>query len=262
MAVEPFRSSDVVPARALYGFHHATALKLGDRSTVDCFHGLAGGSDDVMVQSAGYDAVALAELVYQRWPAHRLARIDSCEDLTGPDAWPMLLEVVARLHERFPRVKFSQIGPRFGDSDQGTTIYGGSRKSRAFTRFYQKGLQLGMGDPTWCRAEIQVQPQSSEKMLFAGRSASDYWGVAAWTQYAHELISGLQVQRIHGPPPALTDLQRRFLHMRRQYGATFIDMSKLVGVDEAARQLLEPIGADDVSPAAVGSESRGGSPLH
>jgi hypothetical protein len=127
--------------------------------------------------------------------AHRVSRMDACEDYSAVGAFDSLVALLDRCKD--PRVRSDEIRPR--DGDRGRTIYFGSPASRVYVRCYEAGKmkeRLHFNRPDWARVEAQVRPgKAIEKQIAASCSALDAWGFGAWTQKAAAELAQVDVPR-------------------------------------------------------------------
>jgi len=155
--------------------------------------------------------------------AHRVSRMDACEDYSAPGAFDQLVAVLDRCKD--PRVHSDEIRPR--DGDRGRTIYFGSPSSRVYVRCYEAGKmkeRLHFGRPDWARAEAQVRPgKSIEKMAAAFVSPLEAWGFGAWTKRAAEELSQVEVPRF-APDTTPPTFDRTTLYLARAFRRHFEEM--------------------------------------
>lgn len=153
--------------------------------------------DTAYFEFKGARTPAAVEAIRRHWSdAHRVSRMDSCEDYAEPGAFESLVALLDR--HKDPRVKSDEIRPR--DGDRGRTIYYGSPTSRVYVRCYEAGKmrdRLHFNLPHWARAEAQVRPgKAAEKAIAAKCSPLEAWGFGAWTQRAATELSRVEVARI------------------------------------------------------------------
>jgi hypothetical protein len=191
------------------------------------------------------DAVAT---IRRHWAdAHRVSRMDACEDYSEPGAFESLVALLDR--HKDPRVKSDEIRPR--DGDRGRTIYYGSPTSRVYVRCYEAGKmkeRLHFNRPDWARAEAQVRPgKSVEKAIAARCSPLEAWGFGAWTQRAAEELARVEVARIErlDEPPTF---ERTTLYVARTFRRHFEAMLEDFGSWRCIGSELEAVWkADDES---------------
>ena len=77
------------------------------------------------VIGSGACAQVLADVVREHFPAHRVSRLDSCEDYYHADAYEHLRKLALKIGNEH-RVKCREIVKPMKDSDDGRTLYLGS----------------------------------------------------------------------------------------------------------------------------------------
>jgi hypothetical protein len=193
------------------------------------------------------DAVAT---IRKHWAdAHRVSRMDACEDYSAAGAFESLVALLDRYKD--PRVKSDEIRPR--DGDRGRTIYYGSPTSRVYVRCYEAGKmkeRLHFNRPDWARAEAQVRPgKAAEKTLAAKCTPLEAWGFGAWTHRAAEALSMVEIERFvrNDPPPSF---DRTTLYVARTFRRHFEEMKADLGSWGCIGLELEAIWALDDESAA------------
>jgi hypothetical protein len=181
----------------------------------------------------------------RHWPqAHRVSRMDACEDYSAPGAFGSLVALLDR--HKDPRVQSIEIRPR--DGDRGSTVYFGSPSSRVYVRCYEAGKmkeRLHFAKPDWARAEAQVRPgKSAEKLAASVCSPLEAWGYAAWTRRAAEELSQVDVPRF-APPSTVPTFDRTTLYLARAFRRHFEEMRADFGDWECVGRELEAVWAAD-----------------
>ena len=178
------------------------------------------------VVATGDKAPALASLLRESFPSHRVSRFDAAEDFDRVGAFADLTRVMGEVAAE-NHVKGLWITP--DDPDEGATYYLGGKSSAVTCRCYQKGLQLRktvhpglqpMISTDWARLEIQVRPPKQlGKIIAATLTPEQAWGFAGWSQALALAALNLNIPRVEGlcwKPQS--DDDRAFDWMCRQYG--------------------------------------------
>ena len=176
--------------------------------------------------ATGDKAPALAAMLRESFPEHRVSRFDAAEDFDRVGAFADITKVMGVVAEE-NRVKGLWITP--DDPDEGATYYLGGKSSSVTCRCYQKGLQLRKTvhpslqpsiSADWARLEVQVRPPKQlGKMLAATLTPEQAWGFASWSQALALAALKLDIPRVDGlcwKPQS--DDDRAFDWMCRQYG--------------------------------------------
>jgi hypothetical protein len=190
------------------------------------------------VKSSGDNAPALANLLRQLFPDHRVSRLDVCIDMRGDGLFDDLVRLMSSTG-RAHRLKGEKIIP--DDLDDGSTYYLGSRTSPLRVRCYEKGKQLHKltGDPVWrmffdwTRLELQVRPEKSFKDAASKMEPEEFWGCAAWTR---DLATGaltMNPEPVAMKPTRIADHERAMRALTAQYGATIQRQVSKLGSWEA-----------------------------
>lgn len=210
---------------------------------------------DAMIDTAYFEfkgarTPVTAGAIRKHWPSkHTVSRADACEDLEHPDAF----ETVTRMFDaaKDPRVQSLLMAPR--DGDRGRTIYWGSTQSRVYVRLYEAGKmkeRLHHGRPNWVRPEGQFRPgKAAEKLLAATLTPLEFWGLAAWTKRAAEMLCQVDVPR-YAPASDPVEFDRATLYLARAFRRRFEEMRENLGDWECIGREIESIWRADDDAAA------------
>lgn len=196
------------------------------------------------VKSTSDHAPALAGVLRERWPDHRVSRLDVAVDYRGEGAFEdtvRLMSEVGRSH----RMKGEKIIP--DDLDDGSTYYLGSRASALRVRCYEKGKELfkKTGDPVWrnffdwTRVELQVRPEKSFKVAAARMQPEEFWGCAQWTRDLASGVLDLNPEAVTMKPTRIADHERAMRALTAQYGPTILRQVAKLGSWEAFTEDLQ-----------------------
>ena len=234
-ACEAFELAGVEMIRPRHGYRYAAAVTRGDRRLAEV---LWGGNPGCHVIGTGEDAPAVSELLRERWPVHRVTRVDVAEDYAAPGVWDELVSVVLELADRH-ELKVRHVGD-FHRQEDGRTVYVGAPSSVGRVRVYEKGLQVG-GDPDWVRVELVARPSRREaRVAMAALSPPACWGVTSWCAELAEELGAEAVARFKaGTVYQPGNVERARAALLHQYGKTLTGWA-----DEAGgwSQLGEVIG--------------------
>ncbi len=208
---------DVRPVKGLYSYDRGAQLHRGDRVLVTAYWGGVNGDDSTHLQGTGADAPWVVNQVRTRWPAHRVARADVCEDFVAPGMWQRLSEIGLRV-ARDHRLKTNTVGDWIDGLD-GRTLYLGARTARMRCRVYEKGIQVG-GDRDWVRAEVQVRPSGEGKTALCALEPAQILGASSWTRDLADALGmpDIAAVRVRDPWQPSED-QRALSFCLQQYGA-------------------------------------------
>jgi hypothetical protein len=182
--------------------------------------------------------------------SHAPSRLDSAYDVRGSTAMAQLHAIAVEFEARIG-LKLDYAGASLDNRDRGTTIYLGSRKSQAFVRVYEKGLQLasqmglvGADIPDelrdWVRIELEYKPDKRPARLKAtGLSPRALWGCSPWTREFASVALSLNVERVKMTERRETNQDRSMRYLVQQYGPTILRQVELLGSWEAFGQDLQ-----------------------
>lgn len=207
--------ADLRPARPMHGYTHGAEIVRGDRVLVRALYGGANGSH-VHCWASGDETEWFAAQVRERWPAHRVTRVDAAEDFTAPNAWQLLSTIALEAADLFG-VQVTHQGD-FHRGEKGRTIYVGSRTSASQLVVYEKGKQLG-ADPNWVRMEARVKPKGEARERLAVALPLEVWACANYLRQVAQRITRQDVDAIRvGTVYRPADDARAWAALMRQYG--------------------------------------------
>lgn len=222
-------------SRPLRNYDSAASFVVGDQTRFKINFGGQNAEHGPNVIGSGPSADILANLIREHFPAHRVSRLDSCEDYYHPDAYDYLRRVALKIAKE-QRVQCREIVKPLVDSDDGRTLYLGSQTSAVSMRIYEKGKQLGNASE-WVRAELQVRPQKETKALIAYLNPTDVWGLSKWSHAMGLQLGKKGLQRVDAQIYQPSDHDRAYRFMLKQY-----------------RRVLEQMLSSHGSPEAVGAQ--------
>lgn len=190
------------------------------------------------VKATGSHSGTLANWLRDRFPVHRVSRLDVALDYRGDDAFSDTVRVMGELGRKH-RLKGNKILP--DDPDDGSTYYLGAPSSPLRVRCYEKAKQLykESGDTVWrnvwdwTRLELQVRPQKTFKETAATLAPDQFWGCSTWTKALVDSVAGLNVEKVDMKPTRIHDHERAMRFLVKQYGATMERQIAKLGSPEA-----------------------------
>lgn len=221
--------------RPLKNYDSAAAFVVGSETLFKINFGGQNAEHGANVVGSGGSAQVLADVLRSRFPAHRVSRVDSCEDYHHADAYDYLRKAALRIASE-QRVNCREIVKPLAHSDDGRTLYLGSQTSAVSMRIYEKGKQLGCGTE-WVRAELQVRPQKDIKAIVAMLDSTEVWGISKWSHAMALQLGKKGLQRVDAQVYEQSDHDRAYRFMIKQY-----------------RKVLEQMLASHGSPEAVGAQ--------
>lgn len=207
---------DWMEARALKGYDYGAQFVVGDQVLYRINYGGHNEEHGANVIGSGGSAPKLAEVIREHFPGHRVSRLDSCIDYHHKDVYDYLRKK-ALIIAREQKVQVREIVKPLEESDDGRTLYLGSKTSVVSMRIYEKGKQLGCGDE-WVRAELQVRPQRDTKAIAAYLSPLEVWGLAKWAHTMAVQMGNKELQRVEPQIYQPSDHDRAYRFMLKQYG--------------------------------------------
>lgn len=221
--------------RPMKNYDSAAAFVVGNETKFKINFGGQNEEHGANVVGSGAHAQALADVVRDRFPSHRVSRLDSCEDYFHPDAYDYLRKLALKIGKDHG-VKCREIVKPLPESDDGRTLYLGSQTSAVSMRIYEKGKQLDCGKE-WVRAELQVRPQKELKSMIAHLDPTQVWGLSKWSHAVGVQLGKKNLQRVDAQVYQPSDHDRAYRFMLKQY-----------------RKVLEQMLASHGSPEAVGAQ--------
>lgn len=217
--------------RPMKNYDAAAAFVVGSETRFKINYGGQNEEYGANVIASGPCAQVLADTVRDRFPSHRVSRLDSCEDYYHCDAYDYLRKVALKIGKTH-RVQCREIVKPLSDSDDGRTLYLGSQTSAVSMRIYEKGKQL-QSDPEWVRAELQIRPQKEQKSLIAHLNSTEVWGLAKWSHDMAVQLGKKDLQRVDAQVYQPSDHDRAYRFMLKQYKKVFEQMLASHGSPEA-----------------------------
>lgn len=221
--------------RPMKNYDSAAAFVIGNETRFKINFGGQNEEHGANVVGSGAHAQALADVIRDRFPSHRVSRLDSCEDYYHEDAYDYLRKVALRIGKQH-RVQCREIVKPLPESDDGRTLYLGSQTSAVSMRIYEKGKQLDCGTE-WVRAELQVRPQKEMKSIVSLLNPTAVWGLSKWSHQMSVELGNKNLQRVDAQVYQQSDHERAYRFMLKQY-----------------RKVLEQMLASHGSPEAVGAQ--------
>lgn len=221
--------------KPLRNYDSAAAFVVGNEARFKINFGGQNAEHGPNVVGSGSSAQVLADLVRERFPAHRVSRLDSCEDYFHPDAYEYLRLAALKI-AKDQRVRCREIVKPLTHSDDGRTLYLGSETSAVSMRIYEKGKQLGR-ETEWVRAELQVRPQKDIKRFASMLNPTEVWGLSKWSLAMAQQLGKTDLKRVDMQVYQPSDHERAYRFMLRQY-----------------RRVLDQMLACHGSPEAVGAQ--------
>jgi len=221
--------------RPMRNYDAAAAFVVGNETRFKINFGGQNEEHGPNIVGSGACAQVLADVVREHFPAHRVSRLDSCEDYYHADAYDYLRKLALKIGKEH-RVQCREIVKPLKDSDDGRTLYLGSQTSAVSMRIYEKGKQL-QTDSEWVRAELQVRPQKEQKAMMAMLDATEVWGLAKWSHEMGVQLGKRDLKRVDAQVYQQSDHERAYRFMLKQY-----------------RRVLENMLASHGSPEAVGAQ--------
>jgi len=236
--------------RPMKNYDAAAAFVVGTETRFKINYGGQNEEFGANVVGSGTSAQALADVVRERFPIHRVSRLDSCEDYYHRDAYDYLRKVALKIGKTH-RVQCREIVKPLSESDDGRTLYLGSQTSAVSMRIYEKGKQL-QSDPEWVRAELQIRPQKEQKSIIAHLDSTEVWGLAKWSHDMAVQLGKKNLQRVDASIYQPSDYDRTYRFALKQYRRMFETMLALHGSPEAVgAQIFHDLAHLEDEPAKV-----------
>lgn len=197
---------------------------------------LTDGSGDAagshQIESQGHFSPEVKSALDQVLGKYNTARRDTCFDILDEPGYPLFEQMadVGRQMAREKRMKYDQIGQGWLVPGETRTIYLGSRNSPVMIRIYTRGLKTlaegGIDDPLRIRVEVEVKPgKAHQKAHLTTLSDEQLFGCAGWAKEFMDRLGvlGIERQKI-GTVWKLSDKQKVFAHLVKQYGVLILDI--------------------------------------
>lgn len=212
-----YELADVLPTKPFNGYERAYMVKRGDTELLKVQWGGNTGTR-VQVQASGDQAQEFSEHLRENFTDHLVTRADVALDYCESGAWESLYNLSTETADLF-KLKTDHRGD-FHRGQNGRTFYIGSRQSPAFNRIYEKGIQTG-GDPDHVRSEFEFKPKNENaRQAYARATPEQILFASSWSAHFYGILTGLDGLKLApaGTVRKLTDDQKSFLHMMKQYG--------------------------------------------
>lgn len=217
--------------RPMKNYDAAAAFVVGNETRFKINFGGQNEEHGPNIVGSGACAQVLADVVREHFPAHRVSRLDSCEDYYHADAYDYLRKLALKIGKEH-RVQCREIVKPLKDSDDGRTLYLGSQTSAVSMRIYEKGKQL-QTDSEWVRAELQIRPQKEQKSVMAMLDPTQVWGLAKWSHQMGVQLGNRDLQRVDAQVYQPSDHERTYRWFLKQYGSLLKAMEAIHGSPEA-----------------------------
>lgn len=198
---------EIETAELLNGYRIAVKITRDGEKLVHCLTAGTGQNIGGSHFIAAHTASEVYPIIQDMFPDHAVARLDACEDYTGPGTWDQLEKMLTQVCSDF-NVSMAPFGEGHirpdgsRDATKGRTWYCGSKNSAFRIVLYEKGLeQLAKGikdDPFRVRLEVRIRPASKAKEL-VGRwrpKPVDLLGMSRWGKRVGEYLGAADLNRM------------------------------------------------------------------
>jgi hypothetical protein len=240
------------------GYGEAVQILSGKRVLATVYHGGKFAWPHAFASSDETDA--FVAVVRDVWPDdHSVTRMDCALDYDdGPGTFDSLLKLCTDLadgkrvdgdnRKRAGKIRVRNVGDWTFKRD-GRTLYLGSTKSAVMIRLYEKGIQLRQQAELYgvprddisldlVRLEVQVRPDKGAKRIAARAEPRGAFGYSEWTRELLRRLDGVDVERVHIRERRLSDHERAFRWMVKQYRQHIIEEAlDAGGWDELGKRL-------------------------
>lgn len=213
-------------SKARNGYSFAEQLKNPAGEVVlTVMYGGATQGNNLHVFATGDKAQFFSEFIRKVCPEHFLVRADVAADFENDGAWLSMFSIgmaASVVHS----LKTSYMGPaeqeRAEFTEDGRTLYVGSRSSVSTMRFYEKGKKDFPDRPNYVRAEFEFKPKNKKaRERYASASPEE---ILKATKLGRYFLSMFGVTTDIKPLPAGTvrapsDFDKTFMHLKKQYSA-------------------------------------------
>lgn len=156
---------------------------------------------------------------------YALVRADVALDFNSSGVWSSLYDVCINAADLFKIKKLFVGSPESltGESDEGRTLYLGSRQSVSFLRLYEKGKKDNPLYKDWVRLELEFKPKNAQARLeFAKASKADILNASAFVDTIYGSIIQVGIAPCSaGTVRSMSDYEKTLLHLFKQYGSFF-----------------------------------------
>lgn len=217
--------------KPLKNYDSAAAFVVGNETRFKINFGGQNEEHGPNIVGSGACAQVLADVIREKFPQHRVSRLDSCEDYYHENAYDYLRKLALKIGKQ-NRVKCLEIVKPLKESDDGRTLYLGSDTSAVSMRIYEKGMQLKT-DSQWVRAELQIRPQKKQKSVVAMLNPTEVWGMSKWSHQMGVQLGKRDLQRVEAQVYQPSDHERAYRWLLWQYGPLLRAMEVIHGSPEA-----------------------------
>ena len=239
----------VVPDRAMHGYHHGAALKLGMDTLATVWWG---GNPGVHFKASSARSPWLADVVRGVSPSNLCSRVDVCEDWVEAGLFDHMA-AAAIAYAREHRIVINQMG----DWARGVarTLYLGSSSSELRVVIYEKGYEAG-GSPHWVRLEVRAKCKDKGVREWLGRcEPGEVFGMGWVRGYVMDCLGWEHVSRVGmGPRHVPSTRDNVLLSLVRQYGAILEALAEDVGgwdsLGGAIRERMERVRVEEAEMKA------------
>lgn len=191
-----------------------------------------GQGERIMVEVKGEHTPGVVAELRERWPRHRVTRVDSCADFDHLGAFDQLLSSCERV-VRGRKLYAERRGDWELHPELGRTYMMGSHASAVRCRLYEKGRQpeyRHLGRDNWARLEVQARPAKEAKEAYSTLSPEEVWGASRWTrELATELLEAHIDPHPAGSTYRLTQRDAALRWMCKQYGPHLTSLADDLG---------------------------------
>lgn len=204
-----------------------------------------GPNPDPHLDVWGPQTESVAVALRERYP-HHPTRIDSCLDTEDPGAFASLKAVLLAFAESYPRDLKIKNMETLWKNECAKTSYLGSDASDVQLKLYEKGKTPEYEEyPHLVRVELKVMAKNldeARKARLSSISATELWGMSAWSKAVAALVFGADVEKCVGASKyrAKSTVLQKASNLCKQYGNSFDDFVKYCGsVDNLGRWLVD-----------------------
>lgn len=170
---------------------------------------------------------------------HRVTRVDSAIDLSGPGLFDrvaaLAISIARAPHWGGRTITINQQGNWF--ESKGRTLYLGSPRAACRVRIYEKGYEqrdvhgVMNADLDWTRVEMQYRPQKLPARVAASSLTMDeVWGCSRWTRDLFQRLTSSEVQLVDRQERSeASSLDRKMKYLAAQWGNTLAAYSAQYG---------------------------------
>lgn len=223
-------------AKASNGFTHSDNLVDQYGSVVlNMSYGGTSQGANTFVAASGGNAERFAHVVRLEFPDHFLVRADVRLDFDEGGAWVTLYGHgynIAKKHSIKPRFIGAPETERDLISDDGRSLYIGSRSSVGMVRVYEKGKKDDKSRPDWVRCELEFKPKGHDARLFYAKATKTQIlsATRVGRQFFDAFLDTLPMSPCSAHPvKTKTDHENSMEHVKAQYKNVFLAELELCG---------------------------------